>query len=64
LGGAGDGERPASGECGFEAIKLGHAKLLGTTDFNAGAAAARQSLAIQQHGIFAATHQGNPPLFP
>ena len=64
LGGAGDGEWPAGGERGFKAIKLSHAKLLGTTDFNAGAAAARQGFAIQQHGIFAATHQGNPPLFP
>jgi hypothetical protein len=64
LGGAGDGEWPASGKGGFEAIKLGQAKLLGAADFNAGAATARQGLAIQQHGIFAATHQGDPPLFP
>ena len=64
LGGAGDGEWPAGGERGFEAIKLGQAKLLGAADFNASAAAARQGLTIQQHGIFAATHQGDPPLFP
>ena len=53
----------AGGERGFKAIKLGQAKLLGAADFNASAAAARQGLAIQQHGIFAATHQGDPPLF-
>ena len=64
LGGAGDGERPPGGERGFEAIKLGQAKLLGAADFNAGAATPRECFAIQQHGIFATAHQGDPPFFP
>ena len=63
LGGAGDGEWPAGGERGFKAIKLRQAKLLGATDFNAGATTARQGFAIQQHGIFATAHQGDPPFF-
>ena len=34
-----------------------------TRSINASAAAARERLAIQQHGIFAAAHQRDPPLF-